>query len=238
VLTRRAPRSGTFIEVYTTRPDTLYGATYMVLAPEHPLVDLVTVDGRRAPVLSYREDAARKDLVARQKVDKTKTASSRAGTAGNPATGKPIPIWIADYVLTGYGTGAIMAVPGHDERDYEFAVQFELPIVRVVAGPGDGPTRRSPRRTWAMAFMVNSGPFDGMPWPEAKARLTEWLVGQGLGSRRSTSHPRLVHLPGSGTGPPHSHRSTATRADRWAWPRRTFPSSCRASPTSSRTTPA
>ncbi len=174
--------SGTFIEVYTTRPDTLYGATYMVLAPEHPLVDQVTADGRRASVLSYREDATRKDMVTRQKVDKTKTGVFTGGYCRNPATERPIPIWVADYVLMGYGTGAIMAVPGHDERDFEFARQFDLPIVRVVAGPGSGPDTPLAEAYVGDGVMVNSGPFDGMPWPEAKARITERLASQGLGA--------------------------------------------------------
>jgi leucyl-tRNA synthetase len=173
--------SGTFIEVYTTRPDTLYGATYMVLAPEHPLVDRVTDDGHRPPVLAYREEAAKKDLVARQKIDKTKTGVFTGGFCRNPVTGQPIPIWIADYVLTGYGTGAIMAVPGHDERDFEFAEQFELPIVRVVAGPGDGADTPLAEAYVGDGVMVNSGPLDGLPWPEAKVRIVEMLAAQGLG---------------------------------------------------------
>ncbi len=173
--------SGTFIEVYTTRPDTLYGATYMVLAPEHALVDRVTDDGHRPPVLAYREEAAKKDLVARQKVDKTKTGVFTGGYCRNPVTGQPIPIWIADYVLTGYGTGAIMAVPGHDERDFEFAEQFELPIVRVVAGPGDGPDTPLAEAYVGDGVMVNSGPLDGLPWAEAKVKIISMLSGRGLG---------------------------------------------------------
>ena len=173
--------SGTFIEVYTTRPDTIFGATWMVLAPEHPLVDQVTLDGLRAPVVAYREEAARKDLVARQKVDKTKTGVFTGGYCRNPATGKPIPIWIADYVLTGYGTGAIMAVPGHDERDFEFAKQFDLPIVRVVAGPGDSAETPLAEAYVGDGVMVHSGAFDGMPWPEAKTKITSWLASQALG---------------------------------------------------------
>jgi len=172
---------GTLIEVYTTRPDTVFGATYMVLAPEHPLVDQVTVDGHRPPVVAYRAEAAKKDLVARQKVDKTKTGVFTGGYCRNPATGEAIPIWIADYVLTGYGTGAIMAVPGHDERDFEFATQFELPIVRVVAGPGDDATTPLSEAYVGDGVLVNSGDFDGMPWREGKTKITVWLAGQGLG---------------------------------------------------------
>ena len=174
--------SGTFIEVYTTRPDTIFGATYMVLAPEHALVDSITSDGHRPPVISYREEAAKKDLVARQKVDKTKTGVFTGGYCRNPATGQAIPIWIADYVLTGYGTGAIMAVPGHDERDFDFARQFELPIVRVVAGPDHGPDTPLDEAYVGDGVLVNSGDFDGMPWREGKKKITEWLAGQELGA--------------------------------------------------------
>ncbi|NNM06092.1 MAG: class I tRNA ligase family protein, partial [Gemmatimonadetes bacterium] len=131
------PFDGPLIPVFTTRPDTVFGATYMVLAPEHPLVGEITAPERRAEVEAYQEEAAKLDLVARQKVDKTKTGVFTGGYCLNPATNQPIPIWIADYVLIEYGTGAIMAVPGHDTRDFEFAEQFELPIVRVVAGPED-----------------------------------------------------------------------------------------------------
>ena len=150
--------TGTTIEVYTTRPDTVYGATYMVLSPEHPLVETVTKDGLRAPVYAYVDTAAKKDLVARQKADKTKSGVPTGGQCRNPATGELIPIWVADYVLMEYGTGAIMAVPGHDGRDFDFARQFDLPIVRVVAGEGENAasggntaqetmrTRRSKRR--------------------------------------------------------------------------------------------
>ncbi|MFQ5536969.1 MAG: class I tRNA ligase family protein, partial [Gemmatimonadota bacterium] len=107
------------IEVFTTRPDTIFGATYMVLSPEHPFVDRVTDEAHRAAVDAYRAEAAKKDLVSRQKVDRTKTGVFTGGYCRNPATDEPIPVWIADYVLMDYGTGAIMAVPGHDERDFE-----------------------------------------------------------------------------------------------------------------------
>ncbi len=105
----------------------------MVLAPEHPLVDALTTDEQRAEVEAYRKAAASKDLVSRKVGDREKTGAFTGGYAINPATGKPIPVWIADYVLMEYGTGAIMAVPGHDERDFEFAKKFGLDIVRVVA---------------------------------------------------------------------------------------------------------
>ena len=113
----------------------MFGATYLVLAPEHPLVDLIATDEQRATVRAYVERAAKQDLVAR-KTSREKSGAFTGAYAMNPATGQPIPIWIADYVLMEYGTGAIMAVPGHDERDFEFACEYDLPIVRVVAGPG------------------------------------------------------------------------------------------------------
>src|SRR4051812_5565513 len=127
--------STTGIRVFTTRADTIFGATYLVLAPEHPLVDSITSDEQRDEVQGYVAGAARQDLVTR-KTTREKPGVFTGAYATNPATGKPIPIWIADYVLMEYGTGAIMAVPGHDERDFEFAREYDLPIVRVVAGAG------------------------------------------------------------------------------------------------------
>jgi leucyl-tRNA synthetase len=121
------------IRVFTTRPDTLFGATYMVLAPEHPLVDRITTGAQREAVAAYREQAARKSDLDRTDLAKSKTGVFTGANATNPVNGREIPVWIADYVLMGYGTGAIMAVPGHDERDFEFAKTFGLPIVRVVA---------------------------------------------------------------------------------------------------------
>jgi leucyl-tRNA synthetase len=173
--------TGTAIEVYTTRPDTVFGATYMVLSPEHPLVEKVTEPGLRAPVYAYQDKARQKDLVARQKVDKTKTGVSTGGYCRNPATGEAIPIWIADYVLMGYGTGAIMAVPGHDQRDFEFATQFELPILRVVAGPGDGPDTPLHEAYVGPGELVNSGPFDGTDVAESVRVVTEWAAKNGWG---------------------------------------------------------
>src|SRR6059036_3673860 len=120
------------IRIFTTRPDTLFGATHMVLAPEHPLVDVVTVRERRAEVLAYRETTACKSDLQRQDLEKEKTGVFTGGYAVNPVNNERIPIWIADYVLMGYGTGAIMAVPAHDTRDFEFAKRFGLEIVRVV----------------------------------------------------------------------------------------------------------
>ena len=124
--------------VFTTRPDTVFGATYLVLAPEHPGVEALTTPERRADVMAYRERTAKQDLVTRKTTDKEKTGVFTGAYALNPATEERIPIWIADYVLMEYGTGAIMAVPGHDERDFEFAGKFGLPIRRVVAMEGEG----------------------------------------------------------------------------------------------------
>jgi leucyl-tRNA synthetase len=166
------------IEVFTTRPDTLFGATYMVLAPEHPLVAKVTTSEQRAEVESYVEAAARRSERARIADVKEKTGVFTGAMAEHPVTGAPLPIWIADYVLATYGTGAVMAVPGHDQRDYEFARRFELPIVEVVAG-GD---------LSEAAFVddgvgVNSDFLDGLPTAEAKQRMTEWLEEHGKGGR-------------------------------------------------------
>ena len=176
--------TGTKIEVYTTRPDTVLGATYMVLAPEHPLIEEVADPGLGAPVIAYRDKAQRKDMVARKKVDKTKTGVPTGGYCRNPATGEPIPIWIADYVLMEYGTGAIMAVPGHDARDFEFATQFELPIVRVVAGPGDDADTPLEEAYIGPGRLVNSGKFDGTDVSESVRVVTEWAAVNGWGEAR------------------------------------------------------
>ena len=168
------------IVVFTTRPDTIFGATYMVLAPEHPLVAQLTSTERRDSVQAYRDDTARQDIVAR-KVNKEKTGVFTGAYAVNPATGAEMPIWIADYVLMDYGTGAIMAVPGHDERDFEFASLFHLPIFRVIAPQGvsaDEPLSE-PFVDDTGAYLVNSAQFDGTPVAEAKRKITEWLASKG-----------------------------------------------------------
>ena len=164
------------IEVFTTRPDTIFGATYIVLAPEHPLVDQVTGDGERAAVEAYRARAAKQDLITR-KTEKEKTGEFTGAYAVNPATGGMIPVWIADYVLMEYGTGAIMAVPGHDARDYEFATKFELPIVRVVAGDGqNGHTTFDGAAYVGDGVLVNSGKFNGLGVEAAKVQVMEALA--------------------------------------------------------------
>ncbi|TVP53656.1 MAG: leucine--tRNA ligase [Gemmatimonadales bacterium] len=171
------------VDVFTTRPDTIFGATYMVLSPEHPLVDRVTLPEHRPEIDAYRKQASAMDLVARQKTDKTKTGVFTGGHCVNPATGERIPIWIADYVLMEYGTGAIMAVPGHDQRDFEFATKFELPIPRVVAGPDDTAETPLEEAYVGPGRLVNSGPFDGLPIDEAIAKITAWLDEKGAGEK-------------------------------------------------------
>jgi leucyl-tRNA synthetase len=181
-----ASASTDVIRVYTTRPDTLFGATYMVLAPEHPLVDRLTTPEQREAVAAYRAKASAKSDLDRTDLAKTKTGVFTGAYALNPA-GSIIPVWIADYVLMGYGTGAIMAVPGHDERDFEFAKAFNLPVLRVVA-PGleqaDLPLDHAEPEPAVSVNSRNDGlTLDGLPTPEAKVAITAWLEKQGLGKK-------------------------------------------------------
>jgi leucyl-tRNA synthetase len=196
---------GPGIEVFTTRPDTTFGATYMVLAPEHPLVEQLTAadwpdalaeswTGRHASpaeaVAAYRRQAASRSEVERQAEAREKTGVFVGSYATNPATGQPIPVFIADYVLMGYGTGAIMAVPGQDERDWEFAENFDLPIVRTVQPPDD----------WHGKAYVGEGPainsandevsLDGLAVDAAKRRIIDWLEANGLGTGTVTTKLR------------------------------------------------
>ena len=175
------------IRVFTTRPDTLFGATYMVLAPEHPLVEKLTSSENQAAVAAYREQATRKSEIDRTSLAKTKTGVFTGGFAINPVNGESIPVWIADYVLSTYGTGAIMAVPGHDERDFEFARAFKLKIVRVVA-PGmnqaDEPLEQAePEPAIAVHSRNADITLDGLPTAEAKTAITDWLETRGLGKK-------------------------------------------------------
>jgi leucyl-tRNA synthetase len=170
------------IVVFTTRPDTVFGATWVVLAPEHPLVERLTAEERRAAVHAYRQQAQEMDLVTRKVGAKEKTGVFLGAYARNPATGESVPIWIADYVLMEYGTGAIMAVPGHDERDHEFARTFDLPIVRVVEPSGDA-DGTLPYASWE-GTLVNSSRFDGMSCAEAAPAITRWLEERGLATGR------------------------------------------------------
>jgi leucyl-tRNA synthetase len=178
------------LRVFTTRPDTLFGATYMVLAPEHPLVDHLTTADQQEAVAAYRGRTAAKSDLDRTDLARTKTGVATGSAAVNPVNGERIPIWIADYVLMGYGTGAIMAVPGHDVRDFEFATAFGLPIKRVVAPAGADPDEANAPLTEAMeepGISVNSTNAElsiaGLPTAEAKAAITAWLAGRGLGRR-------------------------------------------------------
>jgi len=175
------------LRVYTTRPDTLFGATYMVIAPEHPLVEQLTTADRRAAVEAYRRQAAGKSDLDRTDLAKEKTGEFTGAYAINPVSGRPIPIWVADYVLVSYGTGAIMAVPAHDDRDYAFARQFGLEI-RAVVDPGDqvDADQRAEvlagRRPFTGAgTAIGSDPFDGMATADFKWAITEMLSQAGLG---------------------------------------------------------
>ena len=157
---------GQAIRVFTTRPDTIFGATFMVLAPEHPLVSDLTSVAQREAVDAYRAAATAKDLVSRKIAEREKTGVFTGAFARNPATGRMIPVWIADYVLMEYGTGAIMAVPAHDERDLEFATKYGLAVVPVVDENGR---------------LMDSGEFSGLPAETAKAAVIRWLEASGAG---------------------------------------------------------
>src|SRR5467141_678215 len=171
--------SGKKINVFTTRPDTVFGATYLVLAPEHPHVGELTAVEQRSAVRAYQREVQSKDIVSRRVGDKTKTGVFVGSYARNPATGEAIPIWIADYVLMEYGTGAIMAVPAHDKRDFEFATQFKLPIRQVVAVEGETLPIVSEN-----GVLMNSGPFDGMTCVEGARKIVDWLAERGLATPR------------------------------------------------------
>ncbi len=175
--------TGDKLRVFTTRPDTLFGATYMVISPEHPLVEkyksLITNYGE---IAAYREAAARKSDFERTELNKDKTGVEIKGLrAINPVTGTEIPVWISDYVLMGYGTGAIMAVPAHDERDWAFATKFGLPIIEVVAG---GSVQEAAYTDIQSGTMVNSGFLNGLSVKEAKKTIIEYLQEKGLGERK------------------------------------------------------
>ncbi len=203
------------IRVYTTRPDTLFGATYMVLSPEHPLIEKWKDQIKNyADLMEYKNQAAKKSDFERTEISKDKTGVAIQGIrAVNPLTGKEIPIWISDYVLMTYGTGAIMAVPAHDERDWEFAKKFDLPIVEVVSG---GNVQEAAYTDIQDGHLINSGFLNGMPVAQAKKSITEFLEKQGLGQRKVNFKLRdwvfsrqrywgepipVVHCPHCGTVP-------------------------------------
>ncbi|QDT67639.1 Leucine--tRNA ligase [Planctomycetes bacterium MalM25] len=176
------------LRVYTTRPDTLFGATYMVVAPEHPYVERLTTPEQADAVKAYVEAASFKSDLDRTELAKEKTGVFTGSYAINPAGGEEIPVWIADYVLISYGTGAIMAVPAHDERDFEFAQQFGIPI-RAVVDPGDQVSAEERAQVLAgeqvsaeHGVAINSGEFDGTPTAEFKQKITAWLAERGVGA--------------------------------------------------------
>lgn len=178
------------LRVFTTRPDTLFGATYMVLSPEHQLVDALTTAPQKEAVATYRELTSRKSDLERTDLAKTKTGVFTGSFAINPVSGGKIPIWIADYVLSGYGTGAIMAVPAHDERDFEFARTFDLPIITVVK-PTDAWLAKTGSTLDALTEaysetgeVIHSGDFNGLDSLVCKAKITDWLAAKGLGKKR------------------------------------------------------
>lgn len=181
------------LRVYTTRPDTLYGATYMVIAPEHPFVDRLTTDDQKTAVEDYRHKATLKSDLDRTELAKEKTGVFTGSYATNPVNGEQVPVWVADYVLISYGTGAIMAVPAHDLRDFEFAVTFEIPIIQVVAPPtGWEPSKDESALTTKIngveitpfsgkGTAVNSGDHNGTPTDDFKSQISDALSESGLG---------------------------------------------------------
>jgi len=168
------------IKVFTTRPDTLFGATYMVLAPEHSLVDEITTDEFKSAISDYRDSIKSMTEIDRTSTIKEKTGVNTGAFAINPVNGKKIPVWIADYVLTTYGTGAIMAVPGQDERDWEFAEKFNLPIVRTVQPPADFNGKAYTEDGPA----INSDFLNGLYVEDAKKKIIEWLEEKGIGKKK------------------------------------------------------
>ena len=170
------------LRVFTTRPDTLWGATYMVLAPEHPLVETITPQDQQQAVQDYILVAGRKTAIEREDNTREKTGVFTGACAINPVNGQKIPIWVSDYVLMTYGTGAIMAVPAHDTRDFEFATKFDLPIVRVISA-GDEDAKMT-EAYLGEGLMMNSGPFNGIESATAKAKVIDWLEEKGIGERQ------------------------------------------------------
>jgi leucyl-tRNA synthetase len=173
---------GDDITVFSTRPDTLFGATFLVLAPEHPLARELATDDMRESVEAYIDEAVKKSEIERQSEGKEKTGVWTGSCAINPASGAETPIWVADYVLGGYGTGAVMGVPAHDERDYDFAEKFKLPIVAVIKKPANS----DEKCYHGEGELINSGKFDGMSTSDARERIVAWLEQQGVGKTQTT----------------------------------------------------
>ncbi|HAZ07520.1 MAG TPA: leucine--tRNA ligase [Elusimicrobia bacterium] len=180
--------SGEEILVFTTRPDTLFGATYMVLAPEHALTVKLTAPDRKAAVAAYIEAAGNKSDMERTELQKEKTGIFTGGYAVNPVNGKKIPVYIADYVLASYGAGAIMAVPGHDDRDHSFAMKYGIPVLNVVEPPAGAELKEGTAFT-GNGTAVNSGFLNGLPTSEAKTRMISWLEENKVG--RATVNYKL-----------------------------------------------
>ncbi|MCS7063926.1 MAG: leucine--tRNA ligase [Methylacidiphilales bacterium] len=176
----------TYIEVFTTRPDTLFGATYMVLAPEHPLISKIVTEDQRAAVTNYQKLCSQKSDLERTDLNKEKSGVFTGAYAINPVNQEPIPIWIADYVLINYGTGAIMAVPAHDERDFAFAQKYGLPIREVVKPDlsSSSSSEEPPQCFTGDGFAIHSGFLNGLPTKEAKRVMIEWLEQRAVGKRQ------------------------------------------------------
>lgn len=172
------------LQVFTTRPDTLWGVTFMVIAPEHPLVELLTTPEHRTEVQAYQHQASRQSEIERLSLDKEKTGVFTGSYATNPVNGEQIPVWIADYVMMGYGTGAIMAVPAHDTRDFAFAQKYNLPIKIVISPAAEDLGELTAAYTEVDdGVMVNSGPFNNTPAREGKKKVMAWLEERGLGKK-------------------------------------------------------
>lgn len=168
------------IKVYTTRPDTLYGATFMVLAPEHSVIDKITTDEYKKAMEEYKYTASTKSNVSRM-TDKEKTGVFTGAYGINPLNGAKVPVWVSDYVLADYGTGAIMCVPAHDDRDFEFAKKFDLPIIQVISK--DGKEQELTQAYVESGIMINSGEFNGMSSEDAKAKVPDYLENKGIGKK-------------------------------------------------------
>jgi leucyl-tRNA synthetase len=177
-------KSGKKIGVFTTRPDTLFGVTYMVLAPEHPLVEEITTPGQMAAVEEYVSKALRQSEIERTSTIREKSGVFTGAFAINPVNGERVPVWIADYVLLSYGTGAVMAVPAHDERDFGFASMYELPIKKVILQPGTNPDDLLVNAYIEPGTMINSGSFNGLPSQEGIEKIADWLQSQKMGHRK------------------------------------------------------
>ena len=212
------------VRVFTTRPDTSFGMTYAVMAPQHPLVDELTTEDQLVAVDALRARAAAATDIERMTESDTAGLGKRGAFTGvyviNPFTGNPVPLYVADYVLTGYGTGAIMAVPAEDERDRAFATQHQLPIVRTVQPPEDWDANGGQAYT-GDGTKINSGFLDGLDIDAAKARAIEWLEDNGVGERKVNYRlrdwlgvaPALLGLPDPRRRSPRSRRGAGARAD-------------------------